>query len=697
MKIKYLILVLLLAPFYLGAQEALIDLHGNPEISRFLQTHTPKMKTKTAVEDTDTIRIGMQLPFFDDFTYPGPYPDTTLWEDNDAFINTSFQLQPTNRGVATLDALDGNGQIHRGAGPFSFIADHLTSRMIRTDSLINETEQRPLTLLDSLFISFFYQPQGRGNAPDKNDSLVLEFFVEYADSSFYIDSMLIAADTIWINPNDTSQGWSHIEPEYWDYDTIYIVYPEQWKTVWSTAGMDYETFYALHNKPMMQVMIPITDTTFLRPDFRFRFKNYASLASNILPSWQSNMDQWNIDYVYFNYGRSALETAYQDISFVEPGRSLLNGYHSIPYKQFLKDGFSLMVSEFPRSYTNLDKVDQNATYKYRVYNEDGVQIGSDGDYYGIEWTQPLRPGIVEDNVPVVVMYPSYPGKKSTFFTVEQTLVGDLLSSDRLCDTIRFVQEFSDYIAYDDGTPEAGYGLSDTDCFMATLFTLSVADTLKAIDIYFNDTPKRQDSSYSEYFDLYIWRENHGEPGNEPEDLYYMGEMMLQGAEAGKFVRFELDELIIVNGGFFVGIMQYESDNINIGFDYSNNTQSKNLYKLYNGPWKTTQYEGSMMIRPVFGTPELGQAGKPKKSQEIVVSPNPAYSGQEIVIETPASFEQNHRITIDIFDGAGKKQLDSAPLTTEKINLRHLAPGFYIIRLMNHSTGESATTKLIITQ
>ncbi|MDR0363981.1 MAG: hypothetical protein LBH92_03050 [Bacteroidales bacterium] len=692
MKIKYLIpFLLMIAPAFLGAQEALIDLHGNPAIRQYLKSDKANVKTKSVASEAKT---GMQLPFFDDFTYPGPYPDNTLWEDKDAFINTAFQIKPTNRGVATLDALDADGHIHQGAGSYPFIADHLTSRMIRTDSIINETAQRPLTLIDSLYLSFFYQPQGRGNAPDKQDSLVLEFFIEYADTIVYVDTTFYPADTLWIDPEDPSQGWISIDTAYWELDTTWMIYPEQWQRVWSTPGMTFETFEALYGQSMVQVMVPITDTAkFFKPDFRFRFRNYASLASNVLPGWQSNMDQWNIDYVYLNYGRSGSETSYQDISFVDPGNSLLQNYYSIPYKQFKANAFELMKSDFSRSYVNLDKVAQNASYKYRIYDENDVQIGTDDSYYDIEWTQPLSPGIVEDMVRLVVMFPSIPGKDSTFFTIEQTLVGDLLASERLCDTITYIQKFSNYIAYDDGVPESGYGLSDSDCMLAVQYSLFVADTLKAVDIYFNDTPQRQDSSYSEYFNLYIWRDNHGEPGDQ---LFVGEDMILKGAESGKFIRFDLNKTLIVNGGFFIGIMQTSSDNINIGFDYSNNTQSKNLYKLYNNSWKTTSYEGCLMMRPVFGTPEILPQESLNKDAKIVVHPNPVSCGKEISIEKPSFFDDRHNVVVDIFSGATTQNVYSAPYSSQ-ITLQNIAPGLYIVRLTNHSTGEIATTKLIIIQ
>ncbi len=114
------------------------------------------------------------LPFFDDFKQDDYLPNASLWMDQNAFVNTGFQKFPTNYGVATLDVLDANGAIYNHANSFSFIADYLTSNPIRLDTL--PAKHRYLLAADSVYLSFYYQPQGKGNAPESSDSLVLEFY-----------------------------------------------------------------------------------------------------------------------------------------------------------------------------------------------------------------------------------------------------------------------------------------------------------------------------------------------------------------------------------------------------------------------------------------------------------------------------------------------------------------------------------------
>ena len=100
------------------------------------------------------------LPFFDDFAYEGPYPDRSLWIDEDVFVNTTQAILPPSVGVATFDGIDRTGEPYGdGFGK----ADYLTSRPI------------DLSQQDSFFLSFYLQPGGLGYVPGNRDSLALQF------------------------------------------------------------------------------------------------------------------------------------------------------------------------------------------------------------------------------------------------------------------------------------------------------------------------------------------------------------------------------------------------------------------------------------------------------------------------------------------------------------------------------------------
>ena len=130
---------------------------------------------------------GLFLPFFDDFNHVRLYPDSTKWTDNNALVNDGFPLCPPNRNAATLDALDANGRVYEYAISNAFISEYLTSARIRLDSVM-DPEPRALTPADSLYFSFYYQPQGNGMPPEPHDSLVLQFGTATEQQEFlYLD------------------------------------------------------------------------------------------------------------------------------------------------------------------------------------------------------------------------------------------------------------------------------------------------------------------------------------------------------------------------------------------------------------------------------------------------------------------------------------------------------------------------------
>ncbi|MBE0642401.1 MAG: hypothetical protein IH599_10215, partial [Bacteroidales bacterium] len=281
------------------AQERLVPLSGNPLLHALRNSHTQaEMKAGG--------QVFLSLPFVDDFSdLSSPWPSSLRWADRDAFINTSYPLNPPTLGVATLDVIDDTGAVHAGASYSAFPADELTSQFIRLDSSFAGIP-RPLSPADSVYLSFWYQPQGLGNDPDPGDILELQFL-----EAWHVDTIIDS-----INP---------------PYDTTFI---DVWNTVWTSDGMSLEVFQQKKGDYWAQVMIAVDDPIYFRRDFKFRFRNFGSLADNTLPSWQSNVDHWHIDYVYLDAGREAAEPGVADITLVTPAYSLLKTYDVLPYSQF---------------------------------------------------------------------------------------------------------------------------------------------------------------------------------------------------------------------------------------------------------------------------------------------------------------------------------------------------------------------------
>jgi len=201
-------LILFLVVGALWAQESVFPMQTNRAYDG-LEVQQNKTKTQG----------GLTLPFVDDFSYDGPYPNPILWADSYAFINNTYAIDPISIGVATLDGLGPNGLPHNenASASSSLSADTLTSQTINLDDLSPS---------DEVFISFYYQAQGYGFELGAGDSLLLQF------------------------KNDSSV----------------------WETVWFSEGISLDDFQL--------ALVRLDSADYFHDSFQFRFRNYAALTGN---------------------------------------------------------------------------------------------------------------------------------------------------------------------------------------------------------------------------------------------------------------------------------------------------------------------------------------------------------------------------------------------------------------------------------
>ena len=657
-----LLFVLLLSN--INAQEVITGLHNNAVI---------KANIITGTKSTKAVDTYVTLPFFDDFSSEESLPNSSLWNDKEVYINNSYAINPISIGVATLDAIDENGDIHENANSFPFESDHLTSQFIRLDSVFLPTK-RAIKISDSLYLSFFYQPQGLGNAPQLGDSLVLEFLAVNENDTIFVEAdpdadPPVIADTI------VYEGWNHI---------------------WSSAGNTFEEFRSQTGSDFKQINIPITDSIkFFNKNFRFRFKNYASLTNNNQISWQSNVDQWNIDYVYLNINRSNIDTVYRDITFANTAPSFLAKYESMPYWQYSANFIDEMAKKINMKITNLDNTPHNATYKYNIYNSNGDLIKS---YYpGVYTVSPfIESGYLNyapfSTPPVNLFLPI--GNTELHYTIEHIISGDETINNTQNDTLTREQILSNYYAYDDGSAEAGYGITPAGGQVAYRFTLNTPDTLRAVQMFFNKT---WHDGNEQYFRLTVWDDNNGKPGNI---IYASKPILPEFSETlNGFTTYYITDKYVAftkkNTSFYVGWQQSTEETINIGYDFSRNSSSNTFYNT-SGQWIESSYSGSLMIRPVFGAKIVNYdiATEPSKKASIKISPNPA-NGNTIRISLPEEETNTSVLTTAIYDITGK-MIYNRDYTTQ-VSTINFDKGIYIVVLSNTQTGERYTNKLIITQ
>jgi len=698
------------------SQEFLTGLPENPVIKQQQQNLPAALKSYKIVYTTP-----INLPFFDDFKQIGIYPDTARWMDNNVFINTDFPVFPPSWGAATFDAIDAKGDIYPDANPLQFRADVLTSKPIRLDTIFDPVK-RAITPADSVYFSFYYQPQGRGNDPQSQDSLVLEFGHFTSDSVFsYIDSVEVPV-SLYIGPNDTlffgDNLSSPCDPDWWTMvrDTLYswdfiklpcdsVFIPQSaWELVWSSKGMPLDTFRLKNDTAFFkQVLIPVKDERFFRNDFQFRFYNYASIASENLQSWQSNCDYWNVDYIYLNVGRNISDTTYKDITFVERAPSFLKEFSAMPFSQYRNDPTNVMNGGFNMYFSNLDKINQTAVYTYEVRNDAGGQVYN---YTGGSWSMEVfsRYGFITYQPwaypPVNGIFPPFGDRDTAYFDVTHYLEGDPTLG--LADTVKMRQHFNNYYAYDDGTPEFGYGLTPAGAKLAYQFTLSKHDTLRAVEIFFNKTLT---GANEQFFNLAVWKDLNGSPG----DLVYLqeNEKPVFGDNIYQFETYYLDSAVPLQGTFYIGWIQTTNHNLNVGFDAYNDA-SRHIFYNTTGNWNRTSYKGSLLIRPVFGKKLRDVPVQRSSAVDLFrISPNPSTDG---IIEFKflifAKGEVDPRMVypkeeilsqtvVEVYNLLGQSVYTSD--FREKINLSHLSEGVYVVRLSNHSTGKAMVQKLIISK
>ena len=320
------------------------------------QRHAPSVSFKTtAIDDT------IQLPVIDEFTSQSTYPNSEIWVDNYVLINSTHSKNALSIGVATFDGLNENGFPYDPTNNSSdTLADVLTSKYF---DLRGE---------NNVFLSFYYQGGGLGEAPSLDDSLVVEFWAT-ADST--------------------------------------------WEQVWVTKGSKMEIF-----KP---VIIAVDSIKWLQNGFKFRFGAYG--ARN------GAFDIWNIDYFYFSDNRNPGDSIAKDPAFIEQLPNITRTYSSVPWFHFnnnlLKDTISTKYRRngpTPSPPWSLTK-DKFTLVKNGSVAQTSAGFVNSNDPHNVNLTNPMFINAFNPAPPTdsfsLGMACVLPGTKVEPFTATDTLIG----------------------------------------------------------------------------------------------------------------------------------------------------------------------------------------------------------------------------------------------------------------------------------
>jgi type IX secretion system substrate protein len=710
MNFKLVFAILLLCSFYsLSSQEYVTGIVVNEAIEYELKKIS--LDEEYGGRNIDEVEPVL-LPFFDDFSTTTVFPDQNLWDGNSVFVNKDFPFMPVNLGAATLDAIDETGRLYNYASSMPFKADELMSQPIRMDSIFYPIS-RKLSPADSVYFSFYYQPQGVAYYPPQDhDSLVLEYSHHTGEVVFsHMDSVLVNADIYMTSPTDTiwplDTLWAPTEcnPDVFTINYNIVVWgdivevacdsvfiPEVvWDQIWYSEGLSLEDFVEAYGRNMVQINIPVIDTIYFSDNFRFRFRNYASVSNDNYPdSWKYNGDQWNIDYVYLNYNRSLGDTTYRALTFSQRAPSFLEHYEVMPFKQYSRTAIANTKKEFQMFITNLDDIERNTKYSYHVKQVNGIfKYDYNGGscnlkpFYEFGFQECVGCGTAHACPPVQSVFSSSNTLDTASFIITH-YISDSSDQNSIVDSAIYRQGFYNYFAYDDGTPEGGYGIDAASGFVACQFDLSEPDTLFGVQMFFNRT---LNDANEVYFDLLIWGDNDGKPG---QILHRLERQKVSwGDGLYSFYPYVLDEPIKLSGTFYVGWEQFERNNLNIGFDANNNRKKRVFYKQEDG-WKNATKSGAVMMRPYLESDMILSANNNlSENNKLIIFPNPASSHFYI---RNSEIVNDHNAEIRVFNMFGKEVYYQYGIGSQ-INTEYLSSGIYIIRVVSRNIHYSS--KLLI--
>ncbi len=500
------------------------------------------------IEETDTLN----LPFFDDFSSAQINPN--LWDNSGVTVSFYGPQLPPSLGAAMFDAVDQNGNFYAKNYAEQTPSDTLTSKPINLFFPNDNT----------IYLSFYYEPQGNMDMPEPKDSLVLQF---------------------------------------------YSPLTKHWYSVWRDTGQVGQ----LPKVRFKLVMLHITDYKFLQKGFKFRFLNYTSLGSETYRSLVSNCDQWFVDYIYLNRNRYSGDTTYRDVALQYPLTLKIGNYTAVPFSHYnANQKLNLLLN-----LRNNDILSRTIDSLYLIFNAksnspDTLFLGSYsfppyGNYF-----------IKKQNIPYKIPI-SHPAN----INIQTKLITD--QYDPKQNNYSFSQlNLTNFYAYDDGTAEAGYGLFGDGTYQAKVaakFYTNKPDTLTAVQIYFNKTYK---GFQPHYFYLMVWN-NNPSTGLPDQLIYSQTGVEINFNQLNSFQTFRLDTPVIVSDTFYIGWMKTDEQLMNVGLDLDNVTEN---YKFYNidGTWQHSQLPGNLMIRPVFGSSQTISRINNSLQNQLTVYPTLLHQG-----------------------------------------------------------------------
>jgi hypothetical protein len=577
------------------------------------------------------------LPFVEDFSrfYYSSIPNQVKFIDQFVYVNNELANNPPSIGFATFDGLNAAGLPYvvssNPSSGNSIVSDYLTSVPFKWGT----SNPKPI---DSIYMSFFYKAKGLGDEPDKKDSLILEF-------------------------KNVKTGI--------------------WKKIWSREGYSVpgsDTVFKF-------VMIPITDTVFLKKGFQFRFKNKSNASGSV--------DLWHVDYIYINKGRFAADVnPFIDVAYASKAFKPFKKYHAIPFQQYvgaadLNVKFTNKYKNLKRSGTGLIRID---SFNYWVK---GPATSKNISGCDINILDEACAKVTSDTFKFVYPVALVNAGRKCFDFRHYISANSSTNPDfvnfKQNDTMYQKVCFDDYFAMDDGSAERAYFIDELNSGLIGRFDINKKDTLRGMDIFFLPVLYNTPTSTNE-IRIKVYSESGGKPGTQLFEDTWKPTFFTGGY--GKFIRYILStKQVLEAGSYFIGFDQ-KNDSLQVGFDANTNNKDNFFYRS-GSTWKNISYEGTPMIRAAFGDISVGLNAVSIEKKDWKIYPNPA-NNKVTIRHGIYGNVFNEEYTYELLNLLGQTVArENYRENNTNIDITELTEGFYFLKIFNKDKALQQSFKLQI--
>ncbi|MBO0934252.1 T9SS type A sorting domain-containing protein [Fibrella aquatilis] len=483
-----------------------------------------------------------------------------------------------------------------------------------------------LTVRDSVYISFYWQRRGLGELPDTSDSLRLE---------------VLGSDGTW-------------------------------RTAWKMSGGMIDANFA-------QAFVRVANPIDFHAGFRFRFRAQGRQSGAF--------DEWHLDYVYLNKGRTQFDRYIRDIAVRQSVTPLLRRFTAMPLRQFLAKPTAELADSVATDVNNLFNDFNFTTFRYTLRDEVGGRVIQDV----LSPTATLIPSLGRQNKVGRPTAPTALAGRAVLRTTFNVTTSDNQNNTlpgvdlRQNDTISGVTVLDNYFAYDDGSAEIVKQINQRLARVAVRFVKTLPDAVTGIRI--NIAPTRRDQTGQQVvFGVYNDIGNgSGRPTARP--LIQKSFSLTYAAARNGFVDYMFDAPVNVRDTFYVAFSQLEDPPIPVGFDRNSPFRNQTFINLGNNWDVSPDNDGALMIRPLMNNGLSTVITATEPIPPLSVFPNPTTGTINWVAGTATQ--------LDVLDLMGRPVL-TLPLSTgqTRAELGQLPDGFYLLRFTDPQ-GPPRTSKLLI--